>query len=427
MDFFLERMQDLLGDKYPLFLDSLDKRAYRGLRVNTLKTSSDLVLEKLNNLKEEISFYHDAYYLEDDEEKIGNHPLHHCGGIYIQEPSAMSAVKMLDVKKGDTVLDLCAAPGSKTTQIAQELDGTGLLVSNEIVSKRASILLSNIERMGVKNCVVLNTSPETLCPRLEKYFDKILVDAPCSGEGMFRKDPDARKEWSVEHVKSCADRQLKILESAKTSLKPGGTLVYSTCTFSKEENEGVIEKFLENNKDFTLVEKKRIFPFDKGEGHFAAKLVKAGESEQSVYNKEEIKDKEIKEFLDDILVENNVKNIEVVNDVIYSLPFEKERLTDFTSLGLIRAGVKVGEIKKGRIEPSHHFFSTLRKSEVKNVANLSLTDERLLKFLHGEEVDIDKDIKGYTLVCVEGISLSFGKASNGKLKNKYPKGLRING
>ncbi|MBQ1507084.1 MAG: RsmB/NOP family class I SAM-dependent RNA methyltransferase, partial [Ruminococcus sp.] len=241
MDEFLLRMKSLLGDEFENFLDNYDRPVQKGIRVNTLKCSPEK-LEKL--LKIELTptpFCAEGRYIPEGAEQLGNSPLHHCGAFYIQEPSASSAVELLGVEKGDFVLDLCAAPGGKSTQIGAKLGGTGLLWSNEIVKNRANILLSNIERMGISNAVVSSEHPERLCGALEGYFDKVLVDAPCSGEGMFRKNCEARREWSVEHVKSCAERQLNILNSAKHAIKDGGALVYSTCTFSREENEEVIE------------------------------------------------------------------------------------------------------------------------------------------------------------------------------------------
>lgn len=240
MNDFLKKMQDILKDDFDSFLQSVDLPAYRGLRVNTLKCEDQKLISLLPYSLEKTPFCKNGYYIPDDVQHIGLHPLHHAGAFYVQEPSAMSAVTMLDVEKGDKVLDLCAAPGSKTTQIAAELGNTGMLWSNEIVRSRAAILLSNLERCGVRNAVVSSASPEVLCPSLPSFFDKILVDAPCSGEGMFRKDKSAFEHWSVEHSNSCANRQLMILNSAKLSLKVGGVMVYSTCTFSYEENEGVV-------------------------------------------------------------------------------------------------------------------------------------------------------------------------------------------
>lgn len=460
MEKFLKKMRDLLGDEYDSFVESLNKPAYRGMRVNTLKCNSEDALKLLDFKTEKTPFFKDGYYIEDEVEHIGSHPLHHAGAIYMQEPSAMSAVAMLDVKEGDKVLDLCAAPGSKTTQIAQQLQGTGLLWSNEIVRSRASILVQNLERCGVKNAVVSSNSPENLCPSLCGFFDKILVDAPCSGEGMFRKDEDAKKEWSQEHVESCAVRQLHILNSAKVSLKAGGELVYSTCTYSVEENEGVVKAFLEQNPEFELIDSgeafgrntlsyaKRIFPMDGGEGHFAAKFRKnyTPENEKPLTKDIKLKKKgkkrevmpaiqkartEAYDFLYTVFNEGEYENLYTVGDKVYALTDSMVELfdynLDFKKLCVIKMGVEVLVNLGKRFEPVHNAFTACKKSSAKSVLNLDINDEKLYKFLHGEEISVDESLKGYTLVCVENIPLSFGKCSGGSLKNKYPKGLRNNG
>lgn len=455
MNEFLKKMKDLLQSEYDEFLLSQEKPAFKGMRVNTLKAKSDEVLQKLPFVKNKTPFYKDGYYVDSDAEHIGTHPLHHAGAVYMQEPSAMSAVTMLGVKKGDKVLDLCAAPGSKTTQIAQSLNGTGLLWSNEIVRSRANILLQNLERCGVRNAVVSSNSPENLCPALMGFFDKILVDAPCSGEGMFRKDKDALSEWSPEHVLSCANRQLHILNSAKVALKAGGEMVYSTCTFSKEENEGVVEKFLEQNPEFELIDSgenfgrntlnyaKRIFPMDGGEGHFAAKFRKNYtpdtecpiiiDKKKKRKNKPAMQkaDKGAYDFLNTIFDENEYRNLYSIGDKVYALSDELKKLLeydlDLRKLCVIKTGVEVLINLGKRYEPCHNAFSACSVNGAKNVVNLDIDDEKLYKFLHGEEIKIDSDIKGYALVCAGNVPLSFGKCSGGNLKNKYPKGLRNNG
>ncbi|MEE1317940.1 MAG: RsmB/NOP family class I SAM-dependent RNA methyltransferase, partial [Ruminococcus sp.] len=211
MEKFLFRMKSLLGDEYEEFLKYYEGDNFRGLRVNTIKCTSEKLKSLLDFKLENTPFCKEGFYIPKEVISLGNNPLHHAGAFYIQEPSATSAVEMLGVESGDFVLDLCAAPGGKSTQIGAKLNGTGLLWSNEIVKNRANILLSNIERMGISNAVVSNCYPEILCERLAEQFDKVLVDAPCSGEGMFRKNSEAQTEWSEEHVKSCAERQLLIL------------------------------------------------------------------------------------------------------------------------------------------------------------------------------------------------------------------------
>ncbi len=438
MDEFLFRIKSLLGDDFDEFLKFYENENYKGLRVNTLKCSA----EKLKTLVDfelvNTPFCKEGFYIPSDVTSLGNSPLHHCGAFYIQEPSATSAVEMLGVEKNDFVLDLCAAPGGKSTQIGAKLQGTGLLWSNEIVRNRANILLSNIERMGISNAVVSNCHPDILCNELQGRFDKVLVDAPCSGEGMFRKNSDAQNEWSVEHVKSCAQRQLMILNSAKNALKEGGVMVYSTCTFSKEENEGVITQFLSENPDFeledagidfgrkTLEYACRIFPMDGGEGHFAARLRKKGESYGSIIpykNNQKIDDK-VWDFYDSLFVDRPFgDNLTLVGEKIIILPENYNR--NIKNTGIIRAGIILGEIVKNRIEPHHSVFMAAQKNECRSAVDFDLTSDEIKKFLHGEEIAVPSEVKGYTAVCVNEITVGFGKASNGRLKNKYPKGLRI--
>lgn len=438
MDEFLFRIKSLLGDDFDEFLKFYENENYKGLRVNTLKCSA----EKLKTLVDfelvNTPFCKEGFYIPSDVTSLGNSPLHHCGAFYIQEPSATSAVEMLGVEKNDFVLDLCAAPGGKSTQIGAKLQGTGLLWSNEIVRNRANILLSNIERMGISNAVVSNCHPDILCNELQGKFDKVLVDAPCSGEGMFRKNSDAQNEWSVEHVKSCAQRQLMILNSAKNALKEGGVMVYSTCTFSQEENEDVITQFLSENPDFeledagidfgrkTLEYACRIFPMDGGEGHFAARLRKKGEGYGSIIpykNNQKIDDK-VWDFYDSLFVDRPFgDNLTLVGEKIIILPENYNR--NIKNTGIIRAGIILGEIVKNRIEPHHSVFMAAQKNECRSAVDFDLTGDEIQKFLHGEEITVPSEVKGYTAVCVNEITVGFGKASNGRLKNKYPKGLRI--
>lgn len=438
MDEFLFRIKSLLGDDFDEFLKFYENENYKGLRVNTLKCSAEKLRMLVDFELVNTPFCKEGFYIPSDVTSLGNSPLHHCGAFYIQEPSATSAVEMLGVEKNDFVLDLCAAPGGKSTQIGAKLQGTGLLWSNEIVRNRANILLSNIERMGISNAVVSNCHPDILCKELQGKFDKVLVDAPCSGEGMFRKNSDAQNEWSVEHVKSCAQRQLMILNSAKNALKEGGVMVYSTCTFSQEENEDVITQFLSENPDFeledagidfgrkTLEYACRIFPMDGGEGHFAARLRKKGEGYGSIIpykNNQKIDDK-VWDFYDSLFVDRPFgDNLTLVGEKIIILPENYNR--NIKNTGIIRAGIILGEIVKNRIEPHHSVFMAAQKNECRSAVDFDLTSDEIQKFLHGEEIAVPSEVKGYTAVCVNEITVGFGKASNGRLKNKYPKGLRI--
>ena len=278
---FEKKMKAFLGDEWDDFLYSYDNNRFQALRFNTLKVQSpEERMRILKTLKissdKKVSWADEAYYF-DENVRPGKHPYHEMGLYYIQEPSAMSAAALLAPKPGMRVLDLCAAPGGKSTQLATYLGDSGLLVSNEINTQRSRILSQNIERMGIKNAIVTNEDSFVLASHFPGFFNAIQVDAPCSGEGMFRKLPEAIEQWSMENVAICAARQKEILDNAAVMLKPGGTIVYSTCTFSKEENEDVIEYFLERHPDFTLEEMERFWPHKvDGEGHFVAKLVRRG-------------------------------------------------------------------------------------------------------------------------------------------------------
>ena len=423
---FSEEMKIILGKDYDMYEKLMDKEAFRGISLNRLKADNTDILPFDT---EKCPFYQNGYYILCDEKGIGNTPLHHAGVFYVQEPSAMSAVTLLDVQKGDKVLDLCAAPGGKSAQIASCLQNTGLVWSNEIVKNRAQILLSNFERMGISKGIVSSCHPDILCQKLQGYFDKVLVDAPCSGEGMFRKNPDAIREWSREHVLSCAERQLSILNSAANAVKNGGILVYSTCTFSFEENEGVMKRFLAENPDFEMCGISehfgrktelpcavRITPVENGEGHFAAKLHKKGESLSETFTRSLKGDipKELKEIFHELPKGNYI----TVNDKLYIMP---EDTPDFKGLGIIRSGILAGEFVKKRFEPSHALFMSSKAENIKRV--LELDDIRIKEFLSGMEIDSDCQ-NGYTAVTYKGIVTGFGKTSNGRLKNKYPKGLR---
>ena len=441
---FKTDMINLLGGEYQSFLNEYEKPPYRGLRLNTLKCSAQKLEAVFGEEIRKNPFNKNGYYLDNSVSGIGTTPLHHAGAFYVQEPSAMSAVTLLDVKENDKVLDLCAAPGGKSTQIAATLNGTGLLWSNEIIKSRANILLSNIERCGVKNAVVSSETPKRLCDALAGYFDKVLVDAPCSGEGMFRKDNDAINEWSRDNVMLCKARQLEILDCAAKALKQGGELVYSTCTFSYEENEEVTAEFLQNHPDFITVESSesfgrktqnngvRIFPMDGGEGHYAVKLKRIGENPYHTpeFDYSGLNTREYKKYENDIL--SLYKSL-IKNPVACRFMLQKENalllpdtMPDFSGLNILRAGVILAQIKKNRLEPHHSFFMTLHPDEVYQYVDFPSDSRDIKAYLHGEETDADESLKGYCLVCVDGVSAGFAKAVGGRLKNKYPKGLRNN-
>lgn len=437
-------MEKLLGVEAEKFFNEYEKLPYKGIRVNSLKCTQEKLEKAFSDAIKKNPFSEYGYYLDSEYSGIGNHPLHHAGAFYVQEPSAMSAVTLLDVKEGDKVLDLCAAPGGKSTQIAAALRGTGILWSNEIIKSRANILLSNIERCGVKNAVVSSESPQKLCDRLAGFFDKVLVDAPCSGEGMFRKDNNAISEWSRNNVLLCKQRQLDILDCAAKAVKQGGELVYSTCTFSIEEDEEVTAEFLESHPEFKTVQQDekfgrktdnngiKIFPMDGGEGHYAVKFRRIGANDLSTpmydYSKEENRDKrlmqqQISDLCKSIFKSSPYDSFAVRKDKILLLPDE---MPDISGLNILRAGILFAEIKKNRLEPHHSLFMSLKPDDVKSLVELSVDSKEIKAFLHGEEIDVDENLSGFCLVSVDGVSVGFGKASNGRLKNKYPKGLRTN-
>lgn len=441
---FFEYMKTALLDEYDDFVGSLNDIPFRGLRVNRLLADDELVKNKLNINMKKTPFCDNGYYIDNALSGLGNNPLHHAGAFYLQEPSAMSAVTALDVQKGDIVLDLCAAPGGKSTQIAEKLNGEGLLVSNEIVAQRAKILASNIERLGIKNAIVTNSMPNVICNELCGFFDKVLVDAPCSGEGMLRREPAAVREWALENHEMCKNRTKKILDDAANAVKSGGIMVYSTCTLSIEENEQTIDEFLNRHPEFELCEinaqfgmsafsrhcdnnniakARRILYKHGGEGHFVAKLKKA---DDFVQNRAEICENKpeklplVNEFFSKYF--NDLSDVEYAHSVGENIYIYPKIMPKMKKTRIIKAGIMAGKLLKNRFEPSHDLYKTRRFSEHKNIIDLSVNSNEIKRFLHGEVIECDK--VGYTAVAVEGVVTGFGKASNGQLKNHYPKGLR---
>lgn len=440
---YVENMKYLLGDDFDKYKQSLNKDSVRGLRINPLKTT----LENFNRVCEfdtSVVPYEKYGRVLTTKEKLGNLPLHASGMIYMQEPSSMLPVSTIEYSGDEKVLDLCAAPGGKSSQVASYVQD-GLVVSNEIVTARAKILFSNIERLGIKNSIILNDTPENISNKLTGYFDVVLVDAPCSGEGMFRKDPDTIEEWSASGVLFNAKRQLEILDCADKCLKCGGKLIYSTCTFSEIEDEDVIINFL-NNHNYSIQEVKqecnnwtthgtkikearRFFPFTgNGEGQFVCVLQKNEEEEIFEINKRitanflKGKDKELViNFLKENFEFDFNYNLVYIKDDIMLVNDEMLKLLP-QKINIINAGTRIGTIEKGVLKPHHQLFSALG-GFAKNKINLTETDYK--KYVHGEELDIDSKLKGYACVSIFGASLGGGKCVNGKLKNLYPKGLRI--
>lgn len=453
---FEKKMKAFLGNEWDDFLYSYDNNRFQALRFNTLKVQSQeermRILKTLKiSSEKKVSWANEAYYF-DENVRPGKHPYHEMGLYYIQEPSAMSAAALLAPKPGMRVLDLCAAPGGKSTQLATYLGDSGLLVSNEINTQRSRILSQNIERMGIKNAIVTNEDSFVLASHFPGFFNAIQVDAPCSGEGMFRKLPEAIEQWSMENVAICAARQKEILDNAAVMLKPGGVIVYSTCTFSKEENEDVIEYFLERHPDFTLEEMERFWPHKlDGEGHFVAKLVRRGcvdtdlkadrktqKNKNSKNRKNETKPaltkenmKLLSEFLDETISEDMaawIKNSRLVmfGEQLYRLP---DMEVDIKGLKVQRAGLHIGEFKKQRFEPSHSLALALKLNDAKNVVKLTCDNPQTIGFFNGQSVMLSNEQaaeckKGWALVCVDGYPAGWGKVNGTQVKNHYPKGLR---
>ena len=423
---FLQRMKQQLGEEFPAFMDSLERPRAVALRFNPLKGKHPV----LPFVKEPVPWEPEGYYY-DPEARPGLHPYHEAGVYYLQEASAMAPVALLDPRPGERICDLCAAPGGKTTQIAGRMEGQGFLLCNEINPKRAKILSRNVERMGVANAVVTNEHPGNLSKRYTGYFDRVLIDAPCSGEGMFRKEEAAVTDWSQETVEMCARRQLEILHSGAVLVRPGGRLVYSTCTFAPEENEQTVAQFLETHPDFApeTVDVPwfsagpngsfRMWPHKLlGEGHFAAVLRRNGEGEHRTADVSGQKlPKEWTDFARQLgIVLPKGKTVQFGQ----SLYWAPEDMPDIRGVKVLRPGLELGEIKKGRFEPAHALALWLQSAE--NMQDISSQTSQIQAYMHGEI--IPSHTIGWCLVTVDGYSIGWGKGDGNVLKNHYPKGLR---
>lgn len=423
---FLQRMEAQLGSEYPAFLESLERPRAVALRFNPLKGERPV----LPFVGAPVPWEPEGFYY-DPETRPGLHVYHEAGVYYLQEASAMAPVALLDPKPGERVCDLCAAPGGKTTQIAGRMLGQGFLVCNEINPKRAKILSRNIERMGVANALVTNEHPETLASRFPGFFDRVLVDAPCSGEGMFRKEEAAVTDWSQETVLMCARRQREILDSAARLVRPGGRLVYSTCTFAPEEDEETVAAFLEAHPEFTPepVEAPWFVPGENasyrmwphkllGEGHFAAVLRKTqGESGEVPACPGEKCPKAWESFakeLDITLPEGKAVSF---GQSLYWAPTE---LPELNRLKVLRPGLELGTERKGRFEPAHALALWLKTCAV--AESFPPESPEMKAYLHGDVVPSGK--KGWCLVQAGGYAIGWGKGDGSVLKNHYPKGLR---
>lgn len=444
---FKERMREILGEEYEAFENALGESNVRAVRVNTTKISVPDFLEKTSLTLSPISYADDGFIPEDCE-GIGRSPEHHSGMFYVQDPGAMATVKALEVKEGWRVLDACSAPGGKASQLASAVGDSGMVLANEYVPKRAKIIVSNFERLGIKNAVITSLDTAKIGEMFSSYFDLVLCDAPCSGEGMFRKYDEALTEWSEENVKLCAERQTAILSNLAGAVRAGGYLLYSTCTYSIEENEGVVKAFLDDHPDFELCDvsekikastadgigemskARRFYPhIAKGEGQFIALMKKSEKSDDlsTILYKESTKplNKDetavLKKFISDNLnISLDSRFIKWGEEIAYighSLPIPP--------YSVFMPGVLVGEIKKGNFFPHHQFFSAFGNNW-RRIINLKKDDSRTEKYLRGEEIDAEISENGWCAVLYEGVPLGGGKISGGRVKNHYPKGLRNN-
>ena len=466
MDFLPEnfklKMKELLGDELDSFLDCYKDRHNAGIRVNTLKLTPGRFKEIAPVEISPVPWIKNGFYY-DENDRASKHPYYYAGLYYIQEPSAMTPASLLPVEPGDRVLDLCAAPGGKTTELGAKLKGKGVLVCNDISNSRAKALLKNVELFGIRNAIVISEAPAKLENTFKGYFDKILVDAPCSGEGMFRKSHAIIKNWEQYGTGYYAKLQREILPCAVNMLRPGGYMIYSTCTFSTEENypdmhvletadisapgfEGFVHakpELVDGPEEIRGA--LRLYPHKiKGEGHFVALLKKDGEADSHmVYGAESETGKSIYknsydernrkahksisaeafDFFEHLGFEIPADSLEVRDERIYMMP---EGVPDLKGLRIMRSGLLLGEMKKGRFEPAQALASSLAIDEYDNVIDLSSDDPDAIKYLKCESIEIPADTPdGYVLVCCDGFALGWGKAAGGRFKNKYLPGWRI--
>ena len=417
---YLERMKDQLGEAFPAYLAAMEEPAQRAARCNGLKLSPGA----LHALRPDFTPAGDEGFLLPEGSAPGKDPLHAAGAYYVQELSAQMPASLFDLTPGMAVLDLCAAPGGKCSQLAARVT-EGVLFANEIVPSRANVLLGNLERMGAKNAVVTAMDPEKLIARTGPVFDAVLVDAPCAGEGMFRKDPGAVAEWSKEHVLSCARRQRAILTSAQGAVKSGGQLVYSTCSFSPAENEENAAWFLREFPDFELVEERRLYPHTSlGEGQYAARFRRRGVAPETAFLPQK-SDKALP--AEAFLREETTGLFEPVglSGALRLLPDGRVLLTPplpcpLDGLRLLRAGLLLGEALKGRFVPAH---ALAMASGLPLRQRTELCEADALRYLHGET--LPAALSGWCAVTYRGLALGLGKGADGVLKNHLPKGLRM--
>ena len=416
---YFERMRAQLSD-FAAYRACLSQPPYRGIRVNTLKISPDAFREIAPFALAPAAWEPNGFLIS--EEKPGKYFYHDAGLYYVQEPSAMCAVPLLGARPGERVLDLCSAPGGKGTQIAQAMQGKGLLVLNEKMPDRAKVLLQNVERMGVANAVVTCAEPSELAARLPAFFDRILVDAPRSGEGMLRKEPAAAENWSEENVLMCAERQKKILESAVSMLAPGGTLVYSTCTFAPEEDEANADWLVRAFPELTCTEQKKIYPHrERGEGHFAARFIKE-DGERAAFRAPKLPADRAavaayRAFAGDFLRRPIEGAFASFGNSLCLLPGE---VFPLGGLRVLRCGLQLGTMEGRRFVPAHALALGGPRQDIAALCNYPQED--IARYLHGEELPA-AELRGWCAVAYEGWPIGLGKSS-ASMKNHYPKGLR---
>lgn len=450
---YLNRMRDLLGEEeFSAYLKSFDEERLYGLRVNTAKVTPEAFPELVSWDLKPVPWIPNGFYYEGTE-RPAKDPYYYAGLYYLQEPSAMTPAMLLPVEPGDRVLDLCGAPGGKSTELGVKLAGKGVLISNDISNSRAKALLKNLELWGISNICVTSETPDKLADVFGPWFDKILIDAPCSGEGMFRKDDDMVKSYEERGPEYYSEIQKEITDQAVRMLAPGGLLLYSTCTFSRCEDEEIICHILENHQEMELIRLPlfegasggigldgciRLFPHKiKGEGHFISLLRKngsgaertaAGSRERSRTEPQGKKGPALPTELTDFLAlmnrEFDDSRIMIKNDSVYYLP---ENFVPAKELRYLRTGLLLGELKNKRFEPGQALAMTLHAKEFRQTISWKKEDDRVIRYLKGETISLTPEegpVKGWCLVCVDGYPLGFAKGTGMALKNKYYPGWR---
>ena len=447
------KMKRLLGEEYDDYIACYDAPRHYGLRVNTGKISVEEFKKICPFELEPIPWIDNGFYYDGEKITPSKHPYYFAGLYYLQEPSAMTPANRLPISPGDRVLDVCAAPGGKATELGAKLKGTGVLVANDLSASRAKGLLKNVEVFGIGNVLVLSEEPGKLCGYFPEYFDKILIDAPCSGEGMFRKDKKMVAAWKEHGPEFFSNIQKSIITQAARMLAPGGMILYSTCTFDERENEQVIEYLLSEFPEFEIMQihpydgfsegmpkfslsgnehlkdTVRIFPHKmRGEGHFLALLKKNGDAkrkETAPGKKKKLPD-DLKSFLSLLHIAFDESRFDIHGERVYYMP---EDIPNLTGVRFLRTGLLLGEIKKNRFEPSQALAMYLDKEDYTYVLDFPSSDERITRYLKGETLDVDDMVsekeKGWYLVCVDGFPLGWGKLNRGQLKNKYLPGWRL--